>query len=40
MHEELLQELESQYETNKSIYEQIELWNDVFLEYQEFEVCS
>lgn len=38
MHQELLQELESQYETNKSIYEQIENWNEVFLEFQEFEV--
>lgn len=38
MHEELLQELEAQYEVNKSMYEQIELWNELFLEYQEFEV--
>ena len=38
MHEELLQELEAQYETNKSIYEQLEIWNELFLDYQEFEV--
>jgi hypothetical protein len=38
MHEELLQELESQYEVNKSMYEQIEVWNELFLEFQEFEV--
>ncbi|CAF1030700.1 unnamed protein product [Rotaria sordida] len=37
MHEELLQELESQYEVNKSMYEQIEIWNELFLEFQEFE---
>jgi len=43
MHEELVQELEAQYEVNKSIYEQIEAWNELFLEFQEFEVtflCS
>jgi len=39
MHEELLQELEAQYEVNKSMYEQIEIWNELFLEFQEFEVC-
>ena len=38
MHEELLQELEAQYEVNKSMYEQIEIWNELFLEFQEFEV--
>lgn len=38
MHEELLQELEAQYEMNKSIYEQMEIWNELFLEFQEFEV--
>ena len=38
MHEELLQELEAQYEVNKSIYEQIGMWNELFLEFQEFEV--
>ena len=38
MHEELLQELEAQYEVNRSMYEQIEIWNELFLEYQEFEV--
>jgi len=38
MHEELVQELEAQYEVNKSIYEQIEAWNELFLEFQEFEV--
>ncbi len=38
MHEELLQELEAQYEVNRSIYEQIEIWNQLFVEYQEFEV--
>lgn len=38
MHEELLQELEAQYEVNKSMYEQIETWNQLFLEFQEFEV--
>jgi hypothetical protein len=38
MHEELLQELEAQYEVNRSIYEQIEIWNELFVEYQEFEV--
>ena len=38
MHEELLQELEAQYEVNKSMYEQIENWNELFLEFQEFEV--
>ncbi|CAF1120033.1 unnamed protein product [Rotaria sp. Silwood1] len=37
MHEELLQELEAQYEVNKSMYEQIEIWNELFLEFQEFE---
>jgi hypothetical protein len=40
MHEELLQELEAQYEVNKSMYEQIEIWNELFLEFQEFEVSS
>ena len=38
MHEELLQELEAQYEVNKNMYEQIEVWNELFLEFQEFEV--
>ena len=38
MHEELLQELEAQYELNKSMYEQIEAWNQLFTEFQEFEV--
>ena len=38
MHEELLQELEAQYEVNKSMYEKIEIWNELFLEFQEFEV--
>jgi len=38
MHEELSQELEAQYEVNRSIYEQIEIWNQLFVEYQEFEV--
>lgn len=38
MHEELLQELEAQYEVNRNMYEQIEIWNELFLEYQEFEV--
>ena len=38
MHEELLQELETHYEVNKSIYEQIGMWNELFLEFQEFEV--
>jgi hypothetical protein len=38
MHEELLQELEAQYEVNKSMYEQIENWNQLFIEFQEFEV--
>ncbi len=38
MHEELVQELEAQYEVNKSMYEQIEIWNELFLEFQEFEV--
>jgi hypothetical protein len=38
MHEELLQELDAQYEMNKSIYEQMEIWNELFLEFQEFEV--
>lgn len=38
MHEELAQELETQYEMNRSIYEQIERWNDLFSEFQEFEV--
>ncbi|CAF3469751.1 unnamed protein product [Rotaria sp. Silwood1] len=37
MHEELVQELEAQYEVNKSMYEQIEIWNELFLEFQEFE---
>ncbi|CAF3765432.1 unnamed protein product [Adineta steineri] len=37
MHEELLQELEAQYEVNKTMYEQIEIWNELFLEFQEFE---
>ncbi|CAF1207632.1 unnamed protein product [Adineta ricciae] len=37
MHEELLQELEAQYEVNKTMYEQIEVWNELFLEFQEFE---
>ncbi|CAF2443799.1 unnamed protein product [Rotaria sp. Silwood2] len=37
MHEELVQELEAQYEVNKSMYEQIEVWNQLFLEFQEFE---
>ncbi len=40
MHEELVHELEAQYEVNKSMYEQIEVWNELFLEFQEFEVCS
>ena len=39
MHEELAQELEAQYEMNRSIYEQLENWNELFLEFQEFEVC-
>lgn len=38
MHEELVQELEAQYEMNRSLYEQIEAWNELFLEFQEFEV--
>ncbi len=38
MHEELVQELEAQYEVNKSMYEQIEIWNQLFIEFQEFEV--
>ena len=38
MHEELVQELEAQYEMNRSMYEQIEAWNELFLEFQEFEV--
>jgi hypothetical protein len=38
MHEELLQELETHYEMNRSIYEQLELWNDTFADYQQFEV--
>lgn len=38
MHEELVQELEAQYEVNKSMYEQIEIWNELFIEFQEFEV--
>lgn len=38
MHEELLQELEAQYEVNRNMYEQIEIWNELFLEFQEFEV--
>ena len=38
MHEELAQELEAQYELNRSMYEQIETWNELFLEFQEFEV--
>jgi len=37
MHEELLQELETQYEANKFMYEQIENWHIVFREFQEFE---
>lgn len=37
MHEELVQELEAQYEMNRSLYEQIEAWNELFLEFQEFE---
>ncbi|UJR25017.1 hypothetical protein I4U23_006378 [Adineta vaga] len=37
MHEELLQELEAQYEVNRTMYEQIEIWNELFLEFQEFE---
>lgn len=37
MHEELVHELEAQYEMNKSMYEQIEIWNELFAEYQEFE---
>ncbi|CAF0736342.1 unnamed protein product [Didymodactylos carnosus] len=40
MHEELLQELEAQYETNKAMYEQIESWNILFREYQDFEKTS
>lgn len=39
MHEELLQELEAQYEVNRTMYEQIEIWNELFAEFQEFEVC-
>ena len=38
MHEELAQELEAQYELNRSMYEQIETWNELFLEFQDFEV--
>ncbi len=38
MHEELVQELEAQYEVNKNMYEQIEIWNELFAEFQEFEV--
>lgn len=38
MHEELVHELEVQYEVNKTMYEQIEIWNELFLEFQEFEV--
>ena len=38
MHEELAQELEAQYEVNRSVYEKIELWNQLFTEFQEFEV--
>ncbi|CAF0813930.1 unnamed protein product [Adineta steineri] len=37
MHEELVHELEAQYEMNRSLYEQIEAWNELFLEFQEFE---
>ncbi|UJR23823.1 hypothetical protein I4U23_026799 [Adineta vaga] len=37
MHEELAQELEAQYEVNRSMYEQIEAWNELFTEFQEFE---
>ncbi|CAF3207056.1 unnamed protein product [Rotaria socialis] len=37
MHEELVQELEAQYEVNRSMYEQIETWNELFLEFQEYE---
>ena len=40
MHEELLQELEAQYEVNKNMYEQVEIWNELFLEFQEFEVSA
>ena len=38
MHEELVHELEAQYEVNKTMYEQIEIWNELFAEFQEFEV--
>lgn len=38
MHEELAHELEAQYEVNKTMYEQIEIWNELFAEFQEFEV--
>lgn len=38
MHEELVHELEAQYEVNKTMYEQIEIWNELFTEFQEFEV--
>ena len=38
VHEELVQELEAQYEVNKSMYEEIETWNQLFLEFQQFEV--
>ncbi|CAF0858469.1 unnamed protein product [Adineta ricciae] len=37
MHEELAQELEAQYEVNRTMYEQIEAWNELFTEFQEFE---
>ncbi|CAF1258726.1 unnamed protein product [Didymodactylos carnosus] len=40
MHDELLQELEAQYETNKAMYDQIESWNILFREYQDFEKTS
>ncbi|CAF0739373.1 unnamed protein product [Didymodactylos carnosus] len=40
MHEELLQELEAKYEANKAMYEQIENWDDLFREYQDFEKTS
>lgn len=40
MHEELVQELEAQYEVNRTMYEQIEAWNELFAEFQEFEVSG
>ena len=40
MHEELAQELEAQYEVNRTMYEQIEAWNELFAEFQEFEVSK